>query len=54
MSFENASVAGAAITLDVIKCDASAPKFIYAAKTVPETVAKLDDMTTCISDSVKY
>lgn len=28
MSFENANVAGAAITLDVIKWDASAPKFM--------------------------
>lgn len=54
MSFENANVAGAAITLDVIKWEASAPKFIYAARTVPETVAKPDDIMTCSSDAVKY
>lgn len=54
MSFEKASAAGAAITVDVIKCEASAPKFMYAAKTVPETVANPDDIMTCISDLVKY
>lgn len=54
MSFENANVAGAAITLDVIKCDASAPNSIYAAKTVPLTVANPDDIITWISEAVKY
>lgn len=54
ISLEKANVAGAAITLDVIKCDASAPKFMYAAKTVPDTVANPDDMITCSSDAVRY
>lgn len=51
---EKANVAGAAITLDVIKCEASAPKFMYAAKTVPDTVANPDDMITCSSEAVRY
>lgn len=54
ISFEKASAAGAAITLDVIKCDASAPYEMYAAKTVPDTVAKPDAMIACSSDAVKY
>lgn len=53
-NFEKAKAAGAAITLEVIKCDASAPYDMYAANTVPDTVANPDAIIACNSDAVKY
>lgn len=52
-SFDTNKEAGAAITEAVINCDGSAPNDIYAARTVPLTVANPLAIIECISELVR-
>lgn len=51
-SFDTNNEAGAAITEAVINCEGSAPNDMYAARTVPLTVANPLVIIECISECV--